>query len=542
MSNKMKGIFNVLILATISLLFLASASAALIDVNKGELTFTKSQNTALFDINAYDNVILQITNNLNATDDLGNSLVFKISNSNLNFPLVNTTTLNVSYTQGSFEFKTMDYAFGQITILAMNAFNHSINETHSINVGFTGSLCQFGKTGNNNISITDVTDDSDDEWVWTPLQEVIVSVDVENNNHAKSESIKVQPELYDENGKKINLNINAKSIKIDADDSDTLDFTFKVPADINGGYYRLYVKAYLSSGGESAVCDDEWSGSSYEFVEIQQDDRNVVIDSELLGKSMPFEVNCNQDVSLSIPVYNIGNEKEDSVKVILRNKELGISLEQVLENMHTGNTKNADFSFLMPENATANKLYNFDLLIYYDYDDNDGVYSTSNTYALKFKVISADGCKAKGDVAITAALDSQKVASGNEVKINVTLTNPGATATTYSVSVDGIDGWATLKSISPQTITLAPSEKKTVVITLQLDKSASGDQTFAIATSYNDQVKTQQVSMFVEKSSFFGNIFGESSWLANHWGLLLIILVNVALIVVIVVLAIKLSK
>jgi hypothetical protein len=535
MANKMKGIFNVLILATISLLFLASASAALVDVNKGELIFTKSQNITNFDINAYDNVILQITNNLNATDDLGNSLVFKISNPNLNFPLVNTTTLNVSYTLGSFEFRVKDYDFGQITIFAMNASNHAINETHLINVGFTGSLCQFGTIGR--LAITDVEDDAD--WTWHPLDEVTVSVEVDNN-YDDDEKVKVELELYDEDGKKIDVGLDTQSVKIDTDDSAALDFTFKIPADVDSGRFRLYAKAYLSTGGESEGCADRWSGSYYEEVEIEKNDNDVAIDSELLGQSMPFEVTCTQDVTVSIPVYNLGEEKEDSVKLILRNRELGISVEKIFENLRVGDNKIVDFEFTMPENATFNKIYNFDLLSYFDY--NSGVYRNSNTYPIKFKVISADGCKVKGDVVMTAALDSQKVASGNEVKINATLTNPGTTATTYSVSVDGIDGWATLKSVSPQTITLAPNEKKTVVITLQLDKSASGDQTFAITTSYNDQVKTQQVSMFVEKSSFFGNIFGESSWLANHWGLLLIILVNVALIVVIVVLAIKLSK
>jgi hypothetical protein len=428
----------------------------------------------------------------------------------------------------------MDYDFGQITILAINASNPLINETHLINVGFTGSLCEFGTRGH--LAITDVEDDAD--LTWHPLDDVTVSVEVDNN-YDDDEKVKVELELYDEDGKKIDVGLDTQSVKIDTDDSATFDFTFKVPADVDSGRFRLYAKAYLSTGGESEGCSDKWSGSYYEEVEIEKNDNDVAIDSEVLGQSMPFEVTCTQDVLFSIPVYNIGEEKEDNVKLILRNRELGISIEKSFENLRVGDNKNVDFEFTMPENATLNKIYSFDLLLYFDY--SNGVYRNSNTYPIKFKVIG-DTCKVKGDVVITAALDSQKVASGNEVKINTTLTNPGTTATTYSVSVDGIDGWATLKSVSPQTITLAPSEKKTVVITLQLDKSAAGDQTFAIKTSYNDQVKTQQVSMFVEKSSFFGKIFGESSWIANHWGLLLIILVNVALIVVIIVLAIKLSK
>jgi hypothetical protein len=199
----------------------------------------------------------------------------------------------------------------------------------------------------------------------------------------------------------------------------------------------------------------------------------------------------------------------------------------------------------MPSNATFNKVYLFDLITYFDYDDYDNTYSGSNSYSLKFK--AGTDCKVVGDVTMSIALDSQQVMAGKEVKINTTLTNPTSASTAYSISVEGLGDWATVKSVSPQTITLAPNEKKTVITTLQLDDSAAGDKTFSIKVAFGGQAKTQAVSMFVNENSasIFGNIknwFGSDSWVGQHWSLLLIILVNVVLIAVIIFLAIKLSK
>jgi len=540
--NKMKSVFNILILATVSLLLIASASASLIDVSKSDIAFTKSQNLTNFDITANENVILQITNNLALMDELGNSLSFRLSNSRLNFPLVNATTINVSYVDNNeFEFKIKDYSLGQITIFAVNASNPSITETYTINANMLGSLCEFGTVGH--VAITDVYDDSDD-WTWHPLEEVTLSVDVENN-YDVSQKIKVKPELYNEDGKKINLDIQEKSVKLDSGDSDTVDFLIKVPADVKSGSFRLYVKAYLSSGGESKGCDDKWQTLYYQSLDIDKDDYNIVIDLDALESSMPFIVSCNQDVSFSLPIYNIGDYKEDSVKVLLRNKELGVSEEKTFENMHIGDYQTADFEFFMPSNATFNKVYPFELITYFDYDDYDNTYSDYNTYSLKFK--AGTDCKVVGDVTMSIALDSQQVLAGKEVKINATLTNPAFTSMIYSISVEGLGDWAQVKSVSPQTITLAPNEKKTVVTTLQLDNSAAGDKTFSIKVTYGGQAKTQAVSMFVNQNSasIFGNIknwFGADSWIGQHWSLLLIILVNVVLIAVIIFLAIKLSK
>lgn len=541
MANKMKSIFNILILATVSLLLIASASASLIDVSKSDITFTKSQNVTNFDITAHDNTILQITNTLVLVDDLGNSLSFKVSSSTLNFPVVNATTINVSYISNEFEFRIQDYDVGQITIFAMNASDHSINETYTINAKILGSLCEFGTVGH--ISITEVSDDSD-EWTWHPLEEITLSVEVENN-YDDSKKIKIKPELYDVNGKKINLNIQEKSVNIDDSDSDIVDFLIKVPADVKSGSFRLYVKAYLSSGGEGSGCDDKWQTLYYQALDIEKDDYNVVIDLDALESSMPFIVSCNQDVSFSLPIYNIGDYKEDSVKVLLKNKELGVLAEKTFENMHIGDYQTADFEFFMPSNATFNKVYLFDLITYFDYDDYDNTYSGSNSYSLKFK--AGTDCKVVGDVTMSIALDSQQVMAGKEVKINTTLTNPTSASMAYSISVEGLGDWATVKSVSPQTITLAPNEKKTVITTLQLDDSAAGDKTFSIKVAFGGQAKTQAVSMFVNENSasIFGNIknwFGSDSWVGQHWSLLLIILVNVVLIAVIIFLAIKLSK
>jgi len=521
---------------TIFLFVLALASAELISTNKNKISFTKSLNSTSFDITAIDGINLQVSYNYTTIlDDEENSLRFFSSTFNGNLPAGNSTSISVYYTADSdFDFELRTYNLGTITLYAVNSSNPSQNETKTLQVELISGFCDAGARGK--LKITEVEDDKDFEW--EPLEETTIDVEVENNYDDK-ERVKVYLSLYKLDGKKVNLDIDPITKYIEEDDTEKFSFNVKVPADLDSGKYRLYIKATSSTEDEEA-CIDNWDGKYYEIVEIVKDDRDVVIDSDNLARSMPFEVSCNQEVSLTLPIYNVGDEDEDKVKVILRNKELGIELENLIENLDASEWKDVEFKFTMPDNATLNKTYNFDLIVYFDYDKDHKAYLDFNPYIAKFKPSS--GCKVNKiyQASINATLENNgAIYSGSEVKILSTITNFGKDTATFTISVNGIDSWASVSSINPQIITLAPNENAQVLITLNLDKSAEGEKIFSIKASSDSYEKTQQLSLFVEKSSVLRKA---GSWIADNWLMLLIVIVNIILIAAIIILLVKVMR
>ncbi|HLD10681.1 MAG TPA: putative S-layer protein [Candidatus Nanoarchaeia archaeon] len=97
-------------------------------------------------------------------------------------------------------------------------------------------------------------------------------------------------------------------------------------------------------------------------------------------------------------------------------------------------------------------------------------------------------------VVISALLNSDAVA-GEEMIIKATLTNVGSTRTYYRITVNGYGSWASLDSISSETLSLDAGRNGDVFIKLTPNGDASGNQEFTILVIFNSETREQRISI-----------------------------------------------
>ena len=137
----------------------------------------------------------------------------------------------------------------------------STTETLNIPITITSSFCSAGEQGTD-LEISDVSIDNNDgdDYEWTQLDEVEISVEVSNNGTEKVKDVFVTLGIYNSAGKNIVKDMEdldddeIKLGSINDGDEDIATFKFMVPSDFESGSFRLVVKAYGDDIGENLLC------------------------------------------------------------------------------------------------------------------------------------------------------------------------------------------------------------------------------------------------------------------------------------------------
>jgi len=381
----------------------------------------------------------------------------------------------------------------------------------------------------------DVKEGFGDETEWLPLDEIEVEIEIQNkHNDEKIKDIVVSWGLY--NTKTGDWYIDDEENDFDLKDGDdkTLTLTFKLDDDVDeleDGDYKFYVWAT----GE--LLDKDICVSDVTDIDII-DESDFVILSNIVS---PETSSCGSDVQITADVWNVGSDDQDDVFVIANNKELGILNKKItigdIDAFDKGEKLVLDFKVPggIKEMIYYNiefKVYNEDSEIYEnDYDEDQSIFNV---------MLKVEGnCQVGPTAAISATLESGGKA-GEEIVIKATITNTASTTQTYSFQASDYTSWATLTSIEPALLIFNAGESKDVLYKLKVNKDISGSQTFNIEVKSEDnKILKQPVSVSIEKSGFSitgGIISGNNSYL---WG---IGILNVILVIIIIIVAIKVSR
>ncbi len=409
---------------------------------------------------------------------------------------------------------------------------------------------------NLSIKSIDVSNDGEgDENEWELLDELEIELEIENNNQDDDIDTIIELGLFDNEGKNIadDLEFTSDSdsdseeidINIDEDDSATVNFKFKVPADFDTGSYRLAFKAYDDDAGESKSCRDVSSDldegffESIDVKEASDEGRFVVIDDF----NIESQVVCGSTLSGQFTIFNIGEEDQDRVNVIIKNNELNINEEvEFTSDLDQGDEETLSFSVRIPSTA-SNGIKQLEFITEYDY--KNGVYREDSEESFNFP-IEIIGCSqnlgGSGSVSgltntnIEAELSSEALA-GQELVITSTITNTGTSSRDYTIDSRGYSEWAEITDISDESFTLDAGESKEIVFKFLVNEDASGSQAFDIQLSSEGKVQVQEVEVELTSPSK-----GFSFDLKGNSTLWIIGLVNVVLILLIVVVAVRLSR
>lgn len=394
------------------------------------------------------------------------------------------------------------------------------------------NICS-GDYSNTNITFEDVDDEekgNEDAWAWRPLDEIELTVNNIENKVDKDVKFDISLLFYKDDVKVSDSKIaddedslTIDNLKINGEDSEDASFTFKVSGDVKEGNYDAYVKVKGSTGCYVRKISEQ--------ITVEQDSNNVIV-NDVEG---PVSSGCGESVDLSVDVSNIGSEDEDQVKVLLYNRDLGLSLYKEIENLDSGDSATVLFSFVVPQNAQE-KLHRLVFSTEFEYDDDDEEYDSESdseddyTYSLNLLGNCVDPTKPT----VTAKLNSTAVV-GEDLVVEVTLKNNGNTSISAIIAPEEYDSWAEFVKVDPATVSVGRLESKKVYITFT--PTEAGQQTFNLNVIYNGKSIDQPVTLTVDKNTSFIDTMYEQ---LGKTGTYLVIAITLLVVLILLVLVVRL--
>ncbi len=512
--------------------------------DKKELTITETRaitKTSAGEIEVKNNGNVPLSN-IELTDTGDFDVTFSIDNFNLNAGLSQRVTVTaVNLGDVGVEGKS-------VTITAKASDNTQASKI--LRVG--GSFCIAGEKGGN-LEITDFDientgDGDDDEWLL--LDVIEITVDVENMGSIDVDDVSVELGLFDSKGidqtNELDFeNDDEEEIGIgdlDEDDEETVTFRFRIPADMEDGDYKVFVKAFGDDLGEENECTETFDSKTFESISIERenDEGKFIAFDDIVFT--PSEATCRDRVSLMADVFNIGDEDlEDQIQVNLFSSRLNVDESVIIrKDFDQGDRETVNFEFTVPS-GLADSTYPLELTA--DFDFKRGVFRESSdepTIAL-LRVVgcAVGGAPSERIAAISAVLDSDAKA-GEELVVRATITNLKNERATFSVDATGFQSWASLTSVTPSTLDLDAGESKEVVLTFGVDEDAEGENTFFIEATSNGESERREIGVNIESEA--GVRGGFSRFVEGKAFLWVIGIANVLLIILIIVVAVRVSR
>jgi uncharacterized membrane protein len=399
----------------------------------------------------------------------------------------------------------------------MENYTFTIPITNAANTITAETFCEYegyDEDGNLEISDFDVRNNgegSDDEWQY--LDEMEITVEVENRGNDDIEDVEVTVLILDakmeDNGNDVtnDFDFDKETIKsigrLRDDDQEEITFIIdELSSDIEEGTYYMYIMAY-EDNNEGEQCNSEIdSGDFYFSFEI----KSVDYEDSVLAKGSELEdqmdTYCGQNnLEITVPVYNLGGSEEERVLVNIYSSSLGIDKYAVIEDLDNGDKEVVNFFIDIPEGLTSER-YNLEILTSFDWDDDmdeddELAYDEQTTETIRLNIL---GCAAP-EPSVEASLES-KTEVGKNLIVKATITN-NADLNDFIITATGFEDWAKLVSVTPSTLEIASGNSQEVIITLS--PTESGVQTFEITTTADGETYGQGVSVNVaERQYLFG--------------------------------------
>jgi len=531
-------------LSIIALFLLSIASALALTVSSAPNILTRSSNATSFTITATDgpmNIVTLFPQTLIIKDSNDKPVSLTITSTS-NLIGVSTATFNIAVNSIDPDFDFGKYS-NTLKIDAVSSTNTLITASTNVPVYFEQDFCKFGNVGGDidirGVDFTDVKGfGADTDWYL--FDEVSADIEIKNTGDDDINNIVVRWGLYDTKTGEFIIDEEEKDFDLDNGDSKTLSVKFTIdpkdlPDDFNEGDFEFFVKAYSDDLGEDVQCNS-----------LKETDVKIIRDKDfVILKDIKFsnEIKCGETSEIRATVWNIGDNTEDNVYIIASNGKMGINEKIEVGDLDPLEDKKITFSFDIPKTMTIGtyglefKVYNEDDDVFENDDNDQAVFVTE--FSLN------ESCKPERASEITASLESDEAVAGKEIVITASVKNTGSAKTDYQILLNNYESWAALKSLSPESLSLAPGETGQVTITLVPDKTVEGNREFIIQAVAEGNVEEQPVNVLISPykgffSGFTGFSIGDN--LKGNWFIWAVVIVNVVLILLIVVVAVKIAR
>jgi hypothetical protein len=477
-----------------------------------------------------------------------------------------TQQITINYTvDPEFEFK-----YGKTYSTTITASGDiSDNKTQTITFAETDFCETCANPGEIEIVIEDINVKEgfgDDDEYWYVFDKIEAEIEVKNEKGDWDvENIEFEWALYTTGGKKV-LSDDESDFDLDTDDDKTITITFELDEDIDdfeGEDAVLYVRAKgkIDDSGEShdnyETCD--WVSQE---IEMTTNDDFIIINDfiinavKLENMELTETIACGEELQIAAEVWNIGDDKQEDVFIVIYNQELKINQKVEIGDINGLDSEDLDTTMTFPQDIEAKnyflqfKVYNEDNDLYETNKEEDKSQfnilvkvnnnSCSTTTNSGTSTTSGQSNSGASNAAVSVDLESGGEA-GEELIVKTTIINPSDSTGIYSLSIEGYGDWASLTSISSSNLVLLAGESKDVTLKFNVDKDASGDKTFKIDVISGEKVIiTQPVSVSIDPAKNL--ILDKFNGLENNWFLWTIVLLNAVVIITIIFVVVKSKK
>jgi len=390
-----------------------------------------------------------------------------------------------------------------------------------------------GNLGNNlNIRIRDINVEEgfgEDDEEWYPLDEIEVEVEVENKGPEDIDDIVLAWGLYNVDLDDWVIDDEENDFNLKDGDEETIIINFKLddPDEFeDDAEYIFYVWAI---GEDDEFDKNETCVIESESIEIAMEDDFVILDDI----EFPEVVQCGAEVQITADVWNIGEDDQDEVYVMIHNSELGISEKIEIGDINSFDEETLNTIIKLPKNVEEKAYY----LKFFVYDEDNDIYENGNDDEAEFTIyLKVEGsCVTGPTVLVSANLESGGKA-GQELVVRATITNIGDELETYNLNIVGYSDWASSFESEMNMVILGAGESQDVLLTFKVKEDVSGDKFFNIEVLSGDELIVEQpVSVSIESGFGFpgitGKVISRSNWYLWGIGALNIILVIVIIFV-----------
>ena len=384
-----------------------------------------------------------------------------------------------------------------------------------------------------------------DDNEWFPLDDIEVDIEIENKGADDVDDIEVEWGIYNTKRNEWVIELDdEKDFNLKDDDEETLTVSFQLEDDLDvdldrlddGNHYRFYVIA-TGDVDNGTTPTPKTCVSDFKTAEIVIESDFVVLDNI----DFPETLMCGDTVQITADVWNIGDSDQDDVSVDLVGKGLGLDKTTLIGDIDKFDNDEFSLSFTIPNDAEE-KTYTLEFEVW---DEDNDVYENDfdedeSEYSVPFRVDCGGVVSDDDKVLISATLQSGGQA-GQDLVVRATITNTEDELKTFTVNAAGFAQWASSYTVDRTSLVLGAGSSADVLFTFDVNKDASGSQTFTVElVSDDNQVTTQPVSVSIEgRSGLFGLTGAVTSGNAYLWG---IGLLNIILVVIIVIVAIRVAR
>jgi len=310
------------------------------------------------------------------------------------------------------------------------------------------------------------------------------------------------------------IEATSSTFDIEPDVGYTKKLTIELPSDMeveDDNDYTLYVEVYDNEDEERV------SGNLYlERPRHSLDIQDVLFDST---------VSAGDSVNVEVRVENLGEEKEDDVKVEVslvdaNGDEVESDVDYIDElaafEEDNEDEESSDSVDLLLNLDDCLEDGNYELVVTVSYDrgheEIEEVYDVSvsdNDECSESNTEESTESESEGGVTVSLSSNSLEVVAGETNSFVLTFVNTGSNTETFSVTVSGEEQWAS-SNVDPSVVMVSSGELEDVTVSITPDSDAAGDHDFTVNILDSNGNLVQEVSMSVDvgeaaSSSVLGN-------------------------------------